>query len=294
MMSRMSLWGAVLSVLLASAAAPLCAQNVEDVIGRYTGPNADGYLQPVADVLGAALGSGWARSADIQPGFHLVLSAIAAGTPISQDARTFLATTDDFNPTTTIEAPTIFGSTEGASVSGAGGTVYRFAGGMDTDYMGTLIPQLTIGTVAGTEAMVRWFSIDVDEDFGSISQLGFGVRHDIDQYFDTLPIELALGGYWQKFDIGDVIAANTVTAMLYGSWSSSVFTLFGGLGYESSSSDISYTPEGQVTAVDVSLDGANSVRGTIGTKLQVWMLGVFADYTVASQSAFTFGVEIGR
>ena len=47
--------------------------------------------------------------------------------------------------------------------------------------MGTLIPQITIGTVAGTDAMVRWFSIDVEDDFGSVSQLGFGLRHDVDR-----------------------------------------------------------------------------------------------------------------
>jgi hypothetical protein len=119
---------------------PISAQNVEDVLGRYSGANAEGFLQPLADVLGAALGSGWARSADIQPGFHLRVSAIAAGAPVSSDARTFMGTTEDFEPVTSVEAPTILGSTETVAVSGAGGTTYRFAGGIDADLAGAPKP----------------------------------------------------------------------------------------------------------------------------------------------------------
>jgi hypothetical protein len=267
----------LVSALVLLCASPASAQSVEDVLGRYSGPNAEGYLQPLADVLGAALGSGWARSADIQSGFHLRLSVIAAGAPISGDA------------------PTIFGSTETVAVPGVGGTSYRFAGGIDADLAGTLIPQVTIGTVAGTEAMVRWFSVDLGDDFGSVSQLGLGARHDVDRYFgESLPVELAAGVYWQSFEIGSVVDATTFTGMVHTSWSTSVLTLFGGLGYETSSVDVSYTPEGQTTGIDVALDGANSVRATAGLGLHLWLFGIFADYTVASQSAFTLGVEVGR
>ena len=153
---------------------------------------------------------------------------------------------------------------------------------------------ITVGTVAGTEAMVRWFSVEVDEDFGSVSQLGLGLRHDVDQYFGDLPLQLALGGYWQEFEIGDAVQANTTTVMLHGSWATGVLTLFGGAGYETASVDFSWVPEGATSGLDVSLDGANSIRGTIGAGLNVWLLGIFADYTAASQSAFTLGVEIGR
>ncbi len=274
--------------------APVSAQDVEDIIGRYSGANADGYLQPLADVLSSALGSGWARSADIQPGFHLRLSAIAAGAPIGDDARTFRATTENFNPEQTVDAPTIFGSPSTVSVDGAGGTRYVFPGGLDTDYMGTVIPQVTIGTVFGTEAMVRWFSFEVDEEFGSVSQLGLGLRHDVDRYLGAFPLELALGGYWQEFEVGDAVQATATSVMLHGSWAASPLTLFGGLGYESASVDFTYTPEGASSGIDVALDGANSIRATFGAGLQLWIVGVFADYTIASQSAFTLGLEFGR
>ena len=91
-----------------------------------------------------------------------------------------------------------------------------------------------------------------------------------------------------------MVQATTFTGMVHGSWSTNVLTLFGGIGYETASVDFFYTPEGATTGLDVALDGANSMRGTIGAGLQLWLLGVFADYTVASQSAFTLGVEIGR
>jgi len=149
--------------------------------------------------------------------------------------------------------------------------------------------------VAGTEVMVRWFSMDLDEEFGSVSLLGLGALHDIDQHLGaSLPVELAAGVYWQSFDIGDVVQSSTISAMVHASRSFNVLTVFGGLGYETSSTDISYTPESEPTAIDVSLDGANSIRATGGVALRLFVVGIFADYTIASQNTFTLGLELGR
>jgi len=272
---------------------PLSAQNIEDVLGRYAGANADGFLQPLADVLGASMSSGWARSADIRPGFHLKLSAVAAATPISDDARFFQGTTEGFSPQTSAQAPTILGPTDPVAVSGVGGTSYVFPGGIDVSLLGTVAPQLTLGTVAGTEAMVRWFSADIDEDFGSVKLLGLGGRHDIDQYFGELPVQLAAGVYWQSFEVGDVVSSKTLTAMAHVSRGFSLLTLYGGAGYETSSTDISYARAGE-PAIEVSLDGGNSLRLNGGVALQLFVVGVFADYTLASQNVLTLGVELGR
>ena len=42
-------------VMATLAALPAQAQSVEDIIGKYTGPNSAGYLGPLADYLGATL-----------------------------------------------------------------------------------------------------------------------------------------------------------------------------------------------------------------------------------------------
>jgi hypothetical protein len=292
MLRRVSALPALLACAFFSAA-PLSAQSIEDVLGRYSGDNAEGFLQPLADVLGASMSSGWARSADIRPGFHLKLTAIAAAAPISDDSRFFQGTTENFSPQTTAQVPTILGPTDFVEVPGAGGTSYVFPGGIDASMLGTVAPQLTIGTVAGTEAMIRWFSVDIDEDFGSVSLLGLGGRHDIDQYLGNLPVELAAGVYWQRFEIGDVVSSSTLSFMGHVSRGFGVLTLYGGAGYETSSTDITYARAGE-TAIDVSLDGNNSIRLNGGVQLQLFILGVFADYTLASQNTFTLGVELGR
>ncbi len=279
--------------LAALVSAPLSAQSIEDVLGRYAGNNAEGFLQPLADVLGASMSSGWARSADIRPGLHVKLTAVAAATPISDDARFFQGTTENFSPQTTAQVPTILGPTDFVEVPGNGGTSYVFPGGIDASLLGTVAPQLTVGTVAGTEAMIRWFSADIDEDFGSVSLLGLGGRHDVDQYIGSLPVQLAAGVYWQRFEIGDVLSSTTLSFMGHASRGFGLFTLYGGVGYETSSTDFTYERAGE-PSIDVSLDGGNSIRLNGGLSLQLFVIGVFADYTLASQDVFTLGVEFGR
>lgn len=283
------------AIIAFAMASPAAGQSVQDILGRYTGANADGFLQPLADVLGASLGSGWARSADIQPGLHIKVSAVLAGAPISDDNRTFMGTTEDFtSPETTTEVPTIFGSTETVAVSGPGGTVYRFPGGIDASLMGTIVPQLTVGSYAGTEAMIRWAAADIDDEFGKLSLIGLGARHDLDQYLINSPVDLALGVYWQSLKLGDVLKVNTFSAMAHASRAMSFVTVFGALGYETSSTDITYTQEGEDEDIDISLDGGNSIRATAGLSLDLFVAELFADYTLASQSTFTLGLGLGR
>jgi hypothetical protein len=70
-------------------------------------------------------------------------------------------------------------------------------------------------------------------------------------------------------------------------------TLYGGAGYEKSSTDISYARAGE-PAIDVSLEGRNSLRLNGGVALHLLVVGVFADYTLATQNVLTLGVELGR
>ena len=51
------------------AVSPASAQSAQDILGRYVGGNAQGYLGPLADYLGAALNSGWTHSAGVPAGF---------------------------------------------------------------------------------------------------------------------------------------------------------------------------------------------------------------------------------
>jgi hypothetical protein len=286
----------MVGVLLGMAVAfPVKAQSVEDVLGRYAGTNAQGFLGPLADYLGASFNSGWAREARVREGFSLKLSFVVAGAPIADKNKTFMGTTDGgFSPETTREVPTIFGPNVPVTVNGQGGTAYVFPGGMNASLMATAVPQLSIGSLMGTMVSVRWFGYDIDEDHGKISMLGLGARHDLSQYFQSLPVDLAAGVYWQSLELGNPLSVSSLAASLHVSKAMGILTLYGGTGYETSNTELSFTREGEDDPTVISIDAANSVRFTAGLSLRLAFLELFADYSLASQNAFTIGLGIGR
>ncbi|TFG87035.1 MAG: hypothetical protein E4H17_03680, partial [Gemmatimonadales bacterium] len=78
-------------ILLMLAAAPALAQ-IEDQLSAYTGSNATGYLQPLADALGASLNDGAFASARIpRAGLRVALEVRLMGVYFGDDDRTFRA-----------------------------------------------------------------------------------------------------------------------------------------------------------------------------------------------------------
>ena len=102
-------------VLLLCLAAPLSAQ-IEDQLSAYTGANATGYLQPLANAFGADLNSGIFRSASIprmRPKIRLEFQVMSV--LFGDDDKTFRAITErGFTPQTYANAPTVVGPEEGA------------------------------------------------------------------------------------------------------------------------------------------------------------------------------------
>jgi hypothetical protein len=292
-MKREFLFVSLLLIVLSSPVA--LAQKVEDLVSKYTSRNGTGYLQPLGDAFGANINSGLFHTAQIPQGFYLSLTLEAMGALISSDSKTFSATTDDpFSPATTTMAPTVFGSVDPVSVPGVGGTEYVFPGGINLSTFPLLVPQLTVGSVLGTEAVVRYVKAKVSNDVGEIKLLGGGVRHSISQYLLDFPIDLSVGIFMQKFDLGDIISANATFIGVQGSYSTGVLTLYGGPAYEKSHIDVSYDLKSETgNKVTFKLDGANSLRLTVGAGLRLSALLIHADYNLGSQNVVSAGVGFG-
>jgi hypothetical protein len=271
------------------------AQKVDDLVSKYSSQNGTGYLQPLGDAFGANINSGLFHTAQIPQGFHLSLTLEAMGALISSNRKTFSATTEDpFSPTTTAKAPTVFGSVDPVSVPGVGGTEYIFPGGINLSTFPLIVPQLTVGSLLGTEAVVRYVQVKVSSDVGEIKLLGGGVRHSVSQYLMDFPIDLSVGIFIQKFDLGDIISANATFIGVQGSYSTGVLTLYGGPGYEKSHMDVSYNSDsGTGNKVTFKLDGANSLRFTVGAGLNLPVLLIHADYSLGSQSVVSAGIGFG-
>ncbi len=288
------------SLLTLSISTSLQAQEIEDFLAKYTSENGSGYMQPFANAFGANLNSGFFHNAYIpKQGFRLQLGLVTTMALIKDEDKVFSATTDDFfTPEQTVTAPTIFGSTEGVSVNGEGGTVYNFPGGLSVDLLPLAVPQVTVGGLFGTEVLVRFFAADIGEDVGQLNLLGLGIRHSIDQYLpETFPVSLAVAYYWQTLSLENFVDNNTSFIAAQVSYRKGPLILYGGPGYESSSMEIEYTFESGDSTEDIvlDLDSNNSLRFTAGLALQLGPLYINTDYNIGNQNilsaglGFTFG-----
>ncbi len=273
--------------------APVHAQKLNDFAAKYGNENGAGFMQPLADAFGANINSGLFQTANVPlTGFHLNFSVMLMGAPTTDSRKTFSAKTEGFfAPATTTDAPTVFGSTRGKIVTGNGGTAYVFPGGLNMSIFTIGVPQITVGSFYGTEATVRFFQAKVGDNIGQLKLWGIGARHNINQYFKKLPLDVAFGIYQQHFEIGDIVSANATLISAQGSYTASVITFYGGPAVEISNMDVNY--DGSSGKISLSLKSQNSVRFTVGTALTLAFFRLYADYNLASQPAFVLGFGFG-
>lgn len=269
------------------------AQDFKDYISAYTGENGKGYLQPLADAFSADVNSGFYQTAYIpEKGISVYLGVVAMTAIIPNDSRLFKAKTGEFfTPETILDAPTIFGPTNSVNVDGNNGLQYTFPGGLDIKKLPIAVPQLTIGSIKGTDLTIRYIQLNLNKDFGEINVFGIGVRHNINQYFIDLPVNIAAGLYYQNFKIGNIIKASSIALNAQSSYSYSVITLYGGLGYETSSMEVSYNSklDSEPEKVKFDVDASNSLRLTLGFALDLSFFKIFTDYNIASQNVWVVG-----
>ncbi|HOT96306.1 MAG TPA: hypothetical protein PLG50_00950 [bacterium] len=273
------------------------AQKLEDYLSRYLGDNGKKYLQPLGDAFGANMNSGLYHSAHIpRVGLHLGLDLLIPAALIAEDQRTFTATTEEgFYPVTTREVPTVFGDTQPVSIAGQGGTVYNFPGGYDLSMLPLAIPQVTVGSLLGTELTLRYAVAQLNEDIGDLTLTGIGIRHSVSQYIPLFPIDVSVSYFHQTLKVGDILDAATDVVGVQASKSFSLLTLYGGVAYEKAGMDVSYTHgEGaEAETIAFSLEGQNKMRMTVGANLHLALFQLHADYSLASQNSACLGLYIG-
>jgi hypothetical protein len=294
-----------LSVLLPGLA--IADGAVQNQISVYTGPNAEGYLQPLANAFGAALNSSFGYSAFIpKTSFHLALEAPVMGIFFADEDRTFEATTEaGFQPTQTVDAPTVVGSGEAVLISGTGGATFAFPGGLDLNSFGLVVPQLRVSSIAGTEAVIRWLAYESgDADVGKIDLFGIGGRHSISQYMGESPaVDLAVGVLWQTFKVGenafgdDFVSSDALSLQLQASKRAPMgfmtFEPYAAIAYEKLDLDLAYD-DTNGDPITVAMEGENSARFTIGAGFNFVAGQLWADYSFASTSNFSFGLALGN
>ena len=234
-------------------------------------------------------------------GFHLRVSVVGMGTLIGDAEKTYEALPPAPFPQTPVQTATVFGNT-GTTVNGPGGLQYQFQNGqVKASIIPFAAPQLTIGNIFGTEAILRYAPIPEIGDFPKVTLFGIGARHSISRYLPGSPVDLSAGLFYQSLTVGDIIDANTFNFGAQASKSFSIATLYGGLQYESSSMKVTYTYTGppipgQPSNPTIALDfnGENKFRGTVGLGLNLVILHLNADISVGKVTAVSAGIGFGN
>lgn len=161
-------------------------------------------------------------------------------------------------------------------------------------------PQLSIGTVYGTQAQFRFLPSVKLGDLGEFSYFGFGILHNPGIWLtNPLPVDVSVGFNTQSLKVGDIFKTSATS---FGVFASKQFgpgainiTPYAGLMFESSSVDVNYNTTVDVpvtvggtttyvptaTGVSFNLKGENTTRFTIGASLKLALLSLSVDYNLA-------------
>ncbi len=289
------------AAVLVGATSAWSQTDLERTLEQFNSVNVQGYIQPVADLFGADMHTGYHHGADIERmGFHFRLDIIGMGAMVQDAQKTYTVLTPaGFNPGS-FQAPTVFGGDK-VIVQNATNALQTYSspasGIINTSYFPLAVPQVTIGNIYGTQAQIRFVALPKtgNDKIPSIQLWGIGARHSISQYIPAFPVDLAAGVYYNSFNFGDLITFKGVALNAQASKSWSVLTLYGGLQWEKSSMDLSYTST-DVTAgnVSITLDGANNFRFIGGLALDLGPIHLFGDANLGSVTTLSAGIGFGN
>lgn len=312
------------------------AEDANTLIGNYMNPAMVGF--------GYSINGGWYNTAKTHGklGFDLTVSVNAAQVPDSKEF--FVFRNSDYSNIrlasgTSANSPTLMGSDGNTPLLEAFSTVmvngqpqeitsqFQAPKGLGLGNFNVVpVPtaNLGIGLIKNTDLKIRYVPEVNTEDF-KMDLIGFGIMHDIKQYLPfvkRVPISLSLLAAYTSANVSynldgigidgsDQLASYDVsawTAQLLVSKKLLFVTIYGGVGYNSATTDLKMTGEyviqeaqnvgGEqidevvlVDPIDLSFD-SNGVRATVGLKFALGPLTIHGDYTAQEYNVIAGGIGI--
>jgi hypothetical protein len=265
---------------------------------------ATNYTKPLSTFLGTYFNSGGYYTAHVPSTFGFKLSIIGMYTFIPSSQQIF--TTNPPAGYASGESGTFFGSQGAVTLGPQGFAVYPF--GFDASNIPSGIIQIS-GSLVGLEVMLRYFPKLKFSDVES-GLIGVGVKYSISQFIPLSPVDIAVQVLYNSltFDyVGDNeqntfnsesknLAINAHASKTF----SEMFTLYGGLQYESSTFDVEYyfrDPSGlypdladKVQKIEV--EGDNNFRVTAGGAVKLAAIVFNVDFNVTSQFTIVGGISL--
>ena len=267
----------------------------EDAIKQLSSENVKGYIQPFVNGFGANLNSGLSHTAVIgSNGVFVEFRAVAMGMLIGDAEKSYKALPPAPFPQLETETATVFGDIGTVVAGPLPGIDYHFQNGeVRANILPFAVPQLTIGNVLGTQAVIRYAPIPQLNDFPRITLLGGGLRHSVSQYIPGLPVDIVANAFYQQFTVGDIFDARGFSYGGMMSTSFSVLTIYTGVQLERSTMTLDYTFQGEyvpATKVHLDLEGENRVRATAGFGLNLGGFLLNADIGLGKVRTVSSGI----
>ncbi len=312
------------------------AQGLGGKLSKVGSDYAKAYMTPAVNAFGVDLNSGLFQTAKVGGilpfGLEFYLGVKVGAAIIPNSAKSFnLSYMDTMYfpvqgglPTVavpveykTTNAPTIFGS---KSPGYAVGTVDTTIGGVNysrTDSVSTIgglintniaalpVPQLGIGSLFGTDVIIRYLPKTKISSYGSVNLFGFAIKHNISQYIPLIPVDVAVQIGWQNLSIYDNTGSRVVKESAFAgnaevSKTFAILTVYGGLQVESSTLDVNYLLQpsqvgqllSQPVPISFKLTGKDTFRGLVGLNLSLFPFQINADYSVGYYNAISAGIGL--
>lgn len=307
---------------------------IED-IQRLASQNAENYVSPFVTSFGTNMNNGLYHTAMPHKLFGFDVGIRVMGAMIPDDAMIYdfaLPPTISYtDPTygsvtlntaalygsTSLEAPTVFGSDEETIVApdpvlvrnelatawGVPASVIPSAAvdavvaqgtfpmvpGLNLDLVPLAMPQFSIGLPFKTEAMLRFMPTYDLGDYGEVSFFGVGLKHMVSKYIPACPVDISIQGVFQQLKLGDIIESTHTNFNIHASKKISLLILsltpYVGLGMESSNLKVDYTITGtgnpllDGTPVNFEIEGDNGFRGRVGVSTRILLFKLYGDYS---------------
>ncbi len=309
-------------VIFLTSAINSYSQTVPDQLLKSAALYGEKYLEPFTTAFGSNLNSGFvgglkldSKLGPLPVGVNIYAGVKFSGLILNSEDQYFDLTYkdkykyngQDVDATFVVKnAPTVFGSTT-PSVADVYvnnvkvGTQELIGGVANTKFVPLFIPQLGIGSIYGTDVVVRYFPTLSLGNYGRIGFTGFAIRHNFSSYIPKMPFDIALQGGYQNFNVENedgskIINANATFINLQFNKNIALFSIYGAAQYENFSIDVSYiytNPFAGEIPVNFTQKGDSHFRGILGASFHLFPVVINADLNFGKRFIFTAGIGAG-
>jgi hypothetical protein len=168
-------------------------------------------------------------------------------------------------------------------------------------YLPFFAPQLSLGTIIGTQFTLRYVPKITITDVGDLSWTGFGIQHNLGYWFPIPVVDVAASFYTQKIKIDPIFEMSGTSFGLNVSkqlgFAFLNVTPYAGFMVQSAKMKIHYTPPAGdygpgVTPPDIAfeIEGKNKSRLTLGLAIRLLIFNINADYNIGKYNNLTAGL----